>query len=56
MPGAVFVTYLWHYFLARLLWQQVTRGGGSVLVVLLVVVLAAVGVLVGWRLRRRSGR
>ncbi len=56
-PAASFVTYLWHYTVARLIYDELARplirgGGGRVLVV-----LACIGVPAGvYVIRVRRGR
>ncbi len=54
-PGSAFVTYLWHYVLARLLYDELVRplSRGHVPPT---VVLVAIAAAVAFGLRRRSGR
>ncbi len=54
-PGSAFVTYLWHYVLARVFYDELVRplSRGHVPTVLVVV---AIGAAVAFGLGRRRGR
>ena len=54
-PGLTLITYVWHYVVARLLYDQLVRplSRGHVSVALLICGVAAAAFLVGrWRARR----
>ncbi|HTU85249.1 MAG TPA: hypothetical protein VMF57_06715 [Solirubrobacteraceae bacterium] len=48
-PASAFLTYLWHYMVARLLYDELVRG--HVLPVLVIVAIAVVGVVLRGRRR-----
>jgi len=54
-PAVTFVTYLWHYVLARLLYDDLVRplAHGDLSIGLLVTSCAGLGYAVGRRSRRR---
>lgn len=47
------MSYLWHYLLSRLLYDELIRHGGALAVLL---VAACVALAAFWRSRRRAGR
>lgn len=49
---ASFVTYLWHYFLARALWEALSGRHPTMTVVLVGLVLALVAIVLTRRRRR----
>jgi peptidoglycan/LPS O-acetylase OafA/YrhL len=50
---ASFVTYLWHYFLARSLWEALSGRHPTMTILLVGLVVAVVAIVVTRRSRRR---